>query len=309
MHRRALYCVGFVTGLLLLGVGCRTAPWRTSDANDRSRLWQPRDGHYARPEEPIPEAEPEPQKTTELSLAYARWMEGVGNLIEARRHYQEVVDEHPEHVDALLGLARIDQLSGKTQEAEQGFLAALRVQPDSPVALYSLGKFYESQERWSEAANSLNKAMLAAPTDQQYRYDLAVALVHTGNLRAAENHFTRSVGDAAAHYNIGLILHEMGQTDAAEQQMLMAVTKQPDLQNAQYWLDEIRREREAGWAMQESLADSGTTIPGVIQQTSHEEPAHTAARPPRSGHSVDANPPAPTRMLTPQQLQQYQNQR
>jgi tetratricopeptide (TPR) repeat protein len=308
MHRSALLGTAFVSGLLLLGAGCRTTPWRTSDAEDHSGRWQPRDGHYAFSEEPLPEPEPEPKKTTELSLAYARWMEGVGSLIEARRHYQEVVDEHPEHVDALLGLARIDQLSGRTQEAEQGFLAALRVQPDSAVVLYSLGKFYESQERWSEAAGSLNKAMLAAPTEEQYRYDLAVSLVHTGNVRAAETQFVRCVGDAAAHYNIGLILHEMGQTDAAEQQMLMAVTKEPNLQNAQYWLDEIHREREAGRAMQESLADSGSSSAGMIQQTSHEAPA-TTARAPRSGHSVDANPPAPTRMLTPQQLQQFQNQR
>jgi tetratricopeptide (TPR) repeat protein len=305
MHRNFLFC----SVLVLLACGCHIAPWQTADSEDGepSSPWPtPR---YASAAERLPEPEPEPEshKTPELSLATARWMEGVGNLLEARRHYQDVIEEDPKQVDALLGLARIEQLSGRAPQAEQQFLSALRLEPDSPVVLHALGLFYQSQQRWPEAVDVLNKAMLAAPTETQYRHDLAVALVHNGNLNAARTHFVRTVGDAAAHYNIGLILHEMGEVDAAEQQMLLAVTKQPELQNAQYWLDEIRREREAAWVVQESLAESSGTAESGLRPAGYQAP-QTAAAATRSGHSLTSNPAAPVQALTPQQ-QQMLNQR
>lgn len=302
MHGKPLFC----SLLLLLTCGCRTAPWTAeSGEKEPTSLWST--GHYSSREEPPPEPEPESRKTPELSLAAARWMEGVGNLMEARRHYQDVVDEDPKQVEALLGLARIDQLSGRGQQAEQQFLAALRLEPDSPAVLHALGIYYEQEERWPEAVEVLNRAMLASPTETQYRQDLAVALVHTGNINAARTHFVRTVGDAAAHYNIGLILHEMGEVDAAEQQMLLAVTKQPDLQSAQYWLDEIRREREAAWAVQESLAESAGRSDPELRPARYESPQPAEPRV-RTGHSLPTHPSAPIQTLTPRQ-QQMLNQR
>jgi tetratricopeptide (TPR) repeat protein len=188
-------------------------------------------------------------------------MEDVGNLVEARRHYTEVADSKPKNVEAILGLARIDQLSGRPHEAEQGFLKALKLDENSPAALHALGQFYASQERWPEAVSQLNRAMLSAPTEKKYRYDLAVALVHTGDVNAALPHFVRTVGDAEAHYNVGLILREEGELDEAGDQMLQAVTKKPDLHEAQYWLDEIHRQQETVLASHSSMETaSGPTV-------------------------------------------------
>lgn len=308
MHRIDLFCVTLALGLLALASGCRTTFWPTAESADGETpsMWP--NTRYASAEEHLPEAGPEPEKTAELSFASGRWMESVGNLIEARRNYEDVLEEHPTHVDALLGLARIDQLAGRTHEAEQRFLSALRHEPNSPVVLHALGKFYESEQRWPEAADAFNKTMLAAPTENRYRQDLAVALVHTGDVNAARTHFVRTVGDAAAHYNIGLILHEIGREDAAEQQMLLAVTKQPDMQQAQYWLDEIRREREASWAMQENLARAGDMNDSALRQANHEGPPVSSPQT-HSGHSLSVNPASPIQAFTPQQMQQLQNQR
>ena len=308
MRRNDLSCATLALGLLALASGCRTTLWQTADSVDGEKpsMWP--NTRYASAEEHLPEAAPEPEKTAELSFASGRWMESVGNLIEARRNYEDVLEEHPTHVDALLGLARIDQLAGRTHEAEQRFLTAMRHEPNSSIVLHSLGKFYESEQRWPEAADAYNRAMLAAPTENRYRQDLAVALVHTGDVNAARTHFVRTVGDAAAHYNIGLILHEIGRTDSAEQQMLLAVTKQPDMQQAQYWLDEIRREREASWAMQENLERAGEAGGSALRLADHERPA-VSSPPGQSGHSLNVNSVTPIQALSPQQMQQLQNQR
>jgi tetratricopeptide (TPR) repeat protein len=250
---------------------------------------------------------------TELSLTYARWMEDVKNLPEARRHYGEVAERKPKNIDAVLGLARIDLASGMTYEAEQGFLKALRLNPDSPAALHALGQFYVSQERWPEAVEMLNKAMLAAPAERQYRYDLAVAMVRVGDINGAMPHFIRTVGDAEAHYNVGYILHQEGRLAEAEQQMLLAVTKKPDMHEAQVWLDEIRRSQPSASTTDEVAIDQQPVPRSGIQ------PAGLQAVPPVTSDSVvpaggapslrgSVSQPAPQQWSGPQRQQQHNQQ-
>lgn len=265
---------------LALSSGCRTtAENGLSDSSSRS-LWRPKFLKASAsqvpeqvPDEPLPSL----KDTTDISLAYARWMEDVGNLVEARRKYTEVTDAKPKNIEAILGLARVDQLSGRPHEAEQGFLKALKLDENSAVAMHALGQFYASQDRWTEAVTQLNKAMLSAPTEKKYRYDLAVAMVHTGDVNAALPHFVRTVGDAEAHYNVGLILHEEGKLREAESQMLLAVTKKPQLHEAQYWLDEIRREQETVLASHTTSAESAPRVsPAGAPQSPAASGGHSA---------------------------------
>jgi tetratricopeptide (TPR) repeat protein len=246
--------------------------------------------------------------STELSLTYARWMEDVKNLPEARRHYSEVAERKPKNIEAVLGLARIDLVSGMNYEAEQGFLRALRLDPNSPVALHALGQFYASQQRWPEAVEVLNKAMLAAPAERQYRYDLAVALVRVGDINGAMPHFIRTVGDAEAHYNVGLILHQAGRQADAEQQLLLAVTKKPDLREAQVWLDEIRRARESSVTTAQAPAQYAPASQTGVQPVGLQISPAAASGPvmPASGAPSlrgSVSQPAPQQYSAPQQEQ------
>lgn len=292
MNRWRAISLSVVLGAgLAVPCGCRTTEQNgVSESSSRS-LFRPKfltASSSQIPEEALDEPLPALKETdqTELSLAYARWMEDVGNLVEARRHYTDVTESKPKNIEAVLGLARIDQLSGRPHEAEQGFLKALKMDENSAAAMHALGQFYASQERWPEAVTQLNRSMLSAPTEKKYRYDLAVALVHTGDVDTALSHFLRTVGDAEAHYNVGLILHKDGKLREAEAQMLLAVTRKPELHEAQYWLDEIRRE-------QETVLASHTTSVDSAPQVSPTGARPSAATP--GGHSA--------------QQQQLQNQR
>ena len=285
---------------LALACGCQsTGDNATASKSSLSSLFRTRT--VAATSEPEPDEVPDVKDPTELSLAYARWMEDVGKLTEARRHYSEVAEAKPKNLEAALGLARIDQLSGRAHEAEQGFLRAQRLDPDSPEAMHALGQFYASQERWAPAVEQLNRAMLAAPVEKAFRYDYAVALVHTGDIAGAMPHFVRTVGVAEAHYNIGVILKDEGKLAEAHEHLLLAVTKKPELLQAQYWLDEVRRQQDAALA---SLPPGG----GVQTAALHSSEESTRPLHPASGqHSATAS--ASGSRLSPQQLQQRQNQR
>ena len=189
-----------------------------------------------------------------LDLKYARWQEQIGNLVEARKSYDSVLNSSPKSVDAILGVARLDHLAGRNHEAEQGFRRALKIKPNDPHSLDSIGQFYAAEKRWDEAVKMLNAAVMQAPADPAYRYHLGVTLARSGDIDAAFPHFEKTLGDAQAHYNIGFILYEQGKLEDAEKQLHMAAIKKPDLQEAQVLLDRIAGDRDE----QTMLANMGT---------------------------------------------------
>lgn len=181
---------------------------------------------------------------SKLDLAYAKWQEQLGNTSEARERYQRVLHDEPQSIEALLGLARMDQLAGRTAEAEQGFRKALKNSPNDPLVLDAFGQFYAAQEKWPQAIDTLKQGLQVAPNDDTIRFHLAVATAKSGDLATAKPLFVNSVGEAEAEYNLGLILHDQGKLDLAEQHFVQAVVKKPTLEQAQYWLGEIRVEKE-----------------------------------------------------------------
>lgn len=195
-------------------------------------------------EEEIPEEAHDPENPTQLRLTYAKLMEEVGHVAEAREHYSTVTDKEPENVDAILGLARVELAAGNYGAAESGFKKALKLHPESANAHFGLGQFYASRDQWESSVEPFTKAMLAEPENTSYRYHLAVALTHAGDVDSALPHFIRTVGDAEAHYNVGLILKNEGNLGQAERHFLLAVTKKPSLEPAQTWLNYLRKQRQ-----------------------------------------------------------------
>ncbi len=226
----------FTTVILMLGLltGCATS----------SRGWP----SFAKRDVDARQAKANRKKLKEpskLDLAYAKWQEQLGNTTEARERYQRVLHDEPQSTEALLGLARMDQLAGRMPEAEQGFRKALKNSPNNPLVLDTLGQFYAAQEKWPQAIDILKQGLQATPNDDVIRFHLAVATAKSGDLVTAKPLFVTSVGEAEAEYNLGLILHDQGKLDLAEQHFFQAVVKKPTLEQAQYWLGEIRIEKEA----------------------------------------------------------------
>ncbi|MGE3315896.1 MAG: tetratricopeptide repeat protein [Planctomycetaceae bacterium] len=112
-------------------------------------------------------------------------------------------------------------------------------------SLHAEGQTLAAVERWSEAAEILAKAVKLAPEDTHIHYHLAVALARSGNAEGALPHFLRSVGEAEAHYNLGVILYEEGKLEASELQLVQALRLNPRLDVAQQQLDDVRLELKA----------------------------------------------------------------
>jgi tetratricopeptide (TPR) repeat protein len=180
-----------------------------------------------------------------LHLAYGKFQEQVGQSVEARKSYESALHDDPQSVDAVLGLARLDQLADHPKDAETGFQKALRIKPGDPKVLASLGQFYVSQKRWPDAFQSLNAAIAAAPGEAFYKHELAVAKTASGDVNAGLALFSQLVGPDKAHYNVAYILRREGKTEEAIQQCKITLTMNPNFEPAKTMLVQIHEGRVA----------------------------------------------------------------
>lgn len=238
----------------------------------------------------------QPKVGSKTTLAYAQWEERQGqyamarnqpeehraHAANARKTYEQVLAEDSKSIEAVIGLARLDQVAGRAGEAEQGFLKALRMENNSPRTLDALGQFYAAQKRWNDALPTLQRAAAGAPEDQAIQYHYAITLAQSGQIKEAEPLLVKSVGKASAHYNIGVILHEQGDLIGSEERFVAAILENPRLEEAQHWLQEIRRDRQKA-------------SPQVAQQSfkvSTLKPAPQGQPPITAGHSAPSVTPA-----------------
>ncbi|MEM1060823.1 MAG: tetratricopeptide repeat protein [Planctomycetota bacterium] len=246
---------------------------------------------------------------TRVDLSYAGYQAQLGNIDEARAAYGRVLDSDDESLAALLGLARLDELAGRTEEAERSFRRAVEIAPEDPRCLAAVGNFYANQGRHLDAIPLYERSLLLAPDDKTVSYSLGLALARTDRPDAALPHLSVAIGDAAAHYNIGYLAFERGQIARAEKAFLQASILDPDLGDAVVMLDEVRRidESQGLIARQRPAATAVRQVSATVEPAGTAVPAVSSSAAPVAGHPLLGR--GYRGKLTPQQLQQLQNQR
>ena len=173
-------------------------------------------------------------------MAYAAWNEEAQNYSEARASYLKVLERDKKNAEGMLGLARIDQAYGRLADSDAQLSKALKLHPKDPKVLVAVGQVHASRREWDAALEKMRAAHEAAPYETVYEYHLAVIEARSGDLTHAMEHFTRSLGQAEAHYNIGYILQEQGNTAEAQLHLVKALKLNPELKQAQDLLVAIR---------------------------------------------------------------------
>jgi Tfp pilus assembly protein PilF len=177
-----------------------------------------------------------------LQLALAQFQEQRGERVEARKAYEKVLASDAKSTEAIIGLARLDQVAGRPADAEAGFHKAIQMDPRSGRALDALGQFYTDQKRWNDALPLLQRAHTTDPGDKTITFHYAIALATLGQFDQAVPLLVEAVGSAAAHYNIGLILHDRGQLAESYEQFIAAILENPRMEQAQTWANKVQGE-------------------------------------------------------------------
>ena len=176
-----------------------------------------------------------------LYVAIARLYEQSGKMAEAEQQYQLALKEKPNHLPALLGYAHLKDYLGKPNEAIQLYQRAAKAYPRQASIHNNLGLCYARQNRLDEAAAAMSRAAELDPENPLYRNNIAAVLVDQGKLRDAFRHLREVHGDAAACYNMGYLLNQKGQTQAAMQYFALALRADPSMDAARRWIEYLQR--------------------------------------------------------------------
>jgi Tfp pilus assembly protein PilF len=156
-----------------------------------------------------------------VAAGYAAYQSG--DLVAARRNYQQALRAEPRNIDALLGLAAVELRAGQYAAADHHYQQVLRLDPRNPHAhagmlalrsqqvdpvaaesrvksllarepsaeglQFTLGNQYAQQSRWGEAQQAYFKALAADPNNPDFAYNLAVSLDHLRQEKPALQHY------------------------------------------------------------------------------------------------------------------------
>jgi len=180
------------------------------------------------------EAQKEFKKDPEGSLlAWARWQEDVGEFGEARKKYRELLVAYPDNIEAHLGLARIELSCGRVKQAEDILTEVAQQRPTNAPVRLELGRLYTQQEDWQKAIAAFEDASSLDRENQVCRYELGIAFARSHRYDQALSHLIYAVGESAANYNIGYVLHEQGNDAEAAEWFQNALQTHPDARTAE----------------------------------------------------------------------------
>jgi beta-barrel assembly-enhancing protease len=133
---------------------------------------------------------------------------GEKNLETGLSHFKNELKKDPNDIDALYGLAILQEKSGMTAESLVTFQKALAISPADDDILRDLGVLYFNLGRLSEAVNSLRNASDMDKEDVNTRLYLGRSYAALGNYQEALDIFKNlektNIPDVDVHYDMAM---------------------------------------------------------------------------------------------------------
>ena len=166
---------------------------------------------------PNSDAQPQAQKPATAALQ-AKLDQGMalhrqGNLAEAERCYEEVLQRQPDHFDALHLLGIIARQTRRTERAVELIKKAIGLNPNVAVAHNNLGNALRDLKRPAEALASYDRAITLKPDYAEAHNNRGNALMDLKRPEEALASYDKAIAlkpdNAEAHNNRGNALREL----------------------------------------------------------------------------------------------------
>jgi predicted TPR repeat methyltransferase len=175
----------------------------------------------------------------DLALSYHQ----EGNLKQAERIYQQLLEINPQDANILHLYGILSAQKGDFQQALDFIDAALNIDPTSHTFHNSMGNVLWYLENFSEAIKHYERSIQLEP-------NAPVAYNNLGNLYLKQEDYQRAIAYyqsaiglkpdySEAYYNLGIILAKIGRRQEAIQQLKKAVEYQPSLCEAHGQLGQL----------------------------------------------------------------------
>jgi protein O-GlcNAc transferase len=156
----------------------------------------------------------------------------VGQLTQADAIYRQILQQQPDHPDALYLLGLIADQTGNTAIAIELYREALNIKPDYAEAHQRLGLALKNQGKLDEAIVCYREALALEPGSADTYHNLGVALAMQGKLNKAADSYRNALifkpDFAETLCNLGIVLRDQGKLDEAAASFHNATAIKPD---------------------------------------------------------------------------------
>lgn len=104
----------------------------------------------------------------------------MGMWEEAVKVWEQTIELHADHVEALCNLASAYSMREMPEKAEEYYRKALSRRDDYPLAWFSLGRLMAREEKYEEAEDSMQRYIELCPGDPWAYYILGTSLANMG---------------------------------------------------------------------------------------------------------------------------------
>jgi thioredoxin-like negative regulator of GroEL len=148
------------------------------------------------------------------ALAIAIEHHQAGRLVQAEQLYREVLQQQPNHVEALHRLGVIASQIGKHEKAIPFYQKVLTLVPNFAEAHFNLASALQNQDRIEEAIAHYQQGLALQPNYPEVHLNLGAAFKAQGRLEKAIAHYQQAItlkpNYPKAHYNLALALLQHG---------------------------------------------------------------------------------------------------
>jgi tetratricopeptide (TPR) repeat protein len=158
-----------------------------------------------------------------VHLANARLQKQRKRFDLASRSYSRVLDQEPDHLQALVEFGRMLDQQNRFNEAIVYYRQACKAYPKQASLLNDLALCYARGGSFPASFATFSEAIKLDPGNPLYRNNVAVALVAQNQSGAALDHLVAAHGPAIGHYNLAFLLHQRGNSDLARKHLQTAL--------------------------------------------------------------------------------------
>ncbi|MEP7185329.1 MAG: sulfotransferase [Rhodanobacter sp.] len=135
---------------------------------------------------------------------------------KALSHLHQAADLDPNQIDILTQFAKALALVKMSPEARRAADRAMALGPNDPITLDTLGVVYTQVHAHAEAKNAFHQAVTLNPQHAPYRFNLATALLATGEIDDAKGELEASIRIDPRYWKAHLTLAQQRRQTATD---------------------------------------------------------------------------------------------
>jgi tetratricopeptide (TPR) repeat protein len=172
----------------------------------------------------------------ELQFRLARELQALGKFAEAKSEYEKINTSFPNRIGPLQLLGWVNAQLGLWSEAIDSLSKAIQLNPTDPHSYYVMGVVMCRFESWAAGIECFDKTLLLVPTHIEALCDRASALIelklYDDALSSYRNAIEINAAHSAAHFGCGNALYSLQRIDEALAYFLEAIRIKPDYAEA-----------------------------------------------------------------------------